>query len=381
MAMIISKNGKCMQKIDKSNFINEDYMQEYIQNNPDAIPVYEIQKDKKLFVAKRELKTNSGPIDALAVDGDGDIYIVETKLQKNSDRRKVVAQALDYGAALWKHLNDFDVFIEMLSQESQKNFNLNFLEKIEDFFEMSDEQLELFMRALQNNLNNGNLKFVIVMDEMDERLKDLIIYINQNSQFDIYAVQLEYYKYQDFEIMIPKIFGVEVKKNIKSNNINKRSKEDFLREIEKKQTTQEIKNIIIKLLEIGEKLSGNIVFGSGDTLSFGYSVKLKRSNGGFISARIFRLEFNEKNEEWIISFDLEAYTNQYDLNEAEKIKNIVNDYLRELSNAGKMQDDLIENKTKGYKYNRLKCKLLDIDEVALKIIEKEIGRTTYKLLK
>jgi len=195
-------------------------MQEYIKNNPDAIPVYEIQKDKKLFVAKREFQTNSGPIDALAVDGDGDIYIVETKLFRNSDKRTVVAQALDYGAALWKHLNDFDNFLDILSEETQKNFDLSFQDKIKDFFDMSDEQLEIFMKTLRDNLNDGNLKFVILMDEMDERLKDLIIYINQNSQFDIYAVQLEYYKHQDFEIMIPKIFGVEVKKNIKTKSVS-----------------------------------------------------------------------------------------------------------------------------------------------------------------
>jgi len=53
------------------------------------------------------------------------------------------------------------------------------------------------------------------MDSIDDRLKDLIIYINQNSQFDIYAVQLEYYEFEDNEIIIPKIFGVEVKKKVK----------------------------------------------------------------------------------------------------------------------------------------------------------------------
>ena len=216
MAIIISKDGKDAEKVDKADFKNEDYMQEYIHNNPDAIPVYEIQKDKKLFVAKREFQTNSGPIDALAIDGDGDIYIVETKLFRNADKRTVVAQALDYGAALWKHLNDFNIFLEVLNSETQKNFNLDFQDKVKEFFGIDEEQLKILMQSLQNNLNVGNLKFVILMDAMDERLKDLIIYINQNSQFDIYAVQMEYYKHNEFEIMIPKIFGVEVKKNIKT---------------------------------------------------------------------------------------------------------------------------------------------------------------------
>ena len=34
------------------------------------------------------------------------------------------------------------------------------------------------------------------MDAVEDRLKDLIVYINQNSQFDIYAVQMEYYKFE-----------------------------------------------------------------------------------------------------------------------------------------------------------------------------------------
>ncbi len=247
MAIIISKDGKDAQKVDKVDFDNEDYMQEYIHNNPDAIPVYEIQKDKKLFVAKREFPTNSGPIDALAFDQDGDIYIVETKLFRNPDKRTVVAQALDYGAVLWKHSNDFDVFVEMLDMESQKNFNLDFQDKLREFFGIDDEQLKNLIRSLQNNLNVGNLKFVILMDAMDERLKDLIIYINQNSQFDIYAVQLEYYKHDEFEIIIPKIFGVEVKKNIKSlvsGNSRKQWNEDEFIAQTKELLTLDSKKII-----------------------------------------------------------------------------------------------------------------------------------------
>ena len=52
------------------------------------------------------------------------------------------------------------------------------------------------------------------MDELDDRLKDLILFINKSSQFDIYAVEIEYYKFEENELMIPKIFGNEVKKDI-----------------------------------------------------------------------------------------------------------------------------------------------------------------------
>ena len=75
--IIGDKNAK---KIDRSEFEKEGYLQNYIHENPESIPVYEIEEDKKLFVVAREFPTESGPIDALAIDKDGDIYVVETKL-------------------------------------------------------------------------------------------------------------------------------------------------------------------------------------------------------------------------------------------------------------------------------------------------------------
>lgn len=67
MAIIISKNGKNAEKVDQSNFALEDRLQEYIYDNPDTIPLYEIDEDTRLFIAAREFSTKSGPIDALGV--------------------------------------------------------------------------------------------------------------------------------------------------------------------------------------------------------------------------------------------------------------------------------------------------------------------------
>ncbi|MCD6149319.1 hypothetical protein J7J13_00855 [bacterium] len=278
MSIIISKQGHNAQKLEKSDFEKEDYLQNYIHNNPESIPIYELKEDKRLFVAKREFPTNAGPIDALAMDKDGDIYIIETKLYKNPDKRTVVAQALDYGAALWKHFNDFNEFTEILNQETQKKFNLAFQEKIEQFFNLESEQSELTLDAIRKNLNEGNIKFVILMDSIDERLKDLIIYINQNSQFDIYAVQLEYYKFEQYEIMIPKLFGVEVKKNIRTNSSQRRkwTKEEFLRDAKEKSASDTYK-AIEDLLEFSYKNADRVAYGSGNKGCFSY--KLKTSEG------------------------------------------------------------------------------------------------------
>ena len=281
MSIIISKQGQTAQKLDKAEFEKEDYLQNYIHENPESIPVYEIAEDKKLFVVARELSTESGPIDALAIDKDGDIYVVETKLYKNPDKRTVVAQALDYGASLWKHTNNFDEFINLIDKEVQDKFKLSFQEKSKAFFTIDEEQIKLMLENIRFNLKDGNIKFVILMDSMDERLKDLIIYVNQNSQFDIYAVQLEYYKFNEYEIMIPKMFGVEVKKNVKSSggssNRNKWDEDEFLMEIKKLKA--ETKKKVEILLNFSKKENCLRGWGTGKVPVFNFKIKNPSDDG------------------------------------------------------------------------------------------------------
>ncbi len=266
MSIIISKQGQTAQKLDRAEFEKEDYLQNYIHENPESIPVYEIEEDKKLLVVAREFPTESGPIDALAVDKDGDLYIVETKLYKNPDKRMVVAQALDYGASLWKHLNDFAEFTKLIDLEIRTKFHLTLKEKIKESFGIEQDEIQLMLDRMGNNLKEGNIKFVILMNSIDERLKDLIIYINQNSRFDIYAVQLEYYKFQEYEIMIPKIFGVEVKKNIKGSSPGgqrrKWNEQDFI--AQSKERLKGDSQKLIKLYIFLKKKADKINWGTGN---------------------------------------------------------------------------------------------------------------------
>lgn len=245
MTIIISKDGKDSQKLYSSDFPNEDYLQKYITENPDIIPLSDIQERMRLMIISREFGTNSGSIDALGIDQEGQLYIIETKLYKNPDKRKVVAQVLDYGASLWKNFNNYDSFSEKIERETQSNFHMSFNQRLKEFFGIDDDALEDIHKNISSCLKDGSLKFVILMDRLYQELKDLITFVNQNSKFDIYAVELEFYKHEEFEIMIPKLFGTEVKKSssIKYESIGPRTEEyHFDRFDEKaKELYQEIK--------------------------------------------------------------------------------------------------------------------------------------------
>ncbi|NMC59348.1 MAG: hypothetical protein GYA51_08205 [Candidatus Methanofastidiosa archaeon] len=277
MTVIVTENGKNAKKLDPRDFDSEGELQEYIYENPEALPMYEIDEDIKVLILMREFPTNSGPIDALGVDAYGNIYIVETKLYKNPDKREVVAQVLDYGAAIWSYYNDFTEFISRLDLGTNKKFGVSVHEKIREYFQHTDEtQTDELLESMKSNLNKGVFRFVVLMDHLEDRLKDLILFINKNSQFDMYAVEIEYYKFDKHELMIPRIFGTEVKKDLSvgTSSSSSRKKWDlqmFLSELSN--------NISPTAFEMSKKLYeettrlGNVSFGTG-AANGSYTLKL-----------------------------------------------------------------------------------------------------------
>jgi hypothetical protein len=215
MAIIISKDGKNAKKVEKTLITKEGYLQKYIYDNPESIPLYDFKEGVQLLILVREFPTNSGAIDALGIDETGEIYLVETKLYKNPDKRLVVAQVLDYGASLWRSYGD-EKFVQTVEKSVFKTFKISLRQRIKDFYGLEEEDIEGLIDNTKRNMRDGNFRFVVLMDKLQDKLKDLILYINENSRFDIFAVEMEYYKHDEYEIMIPKLFGAEVKKDIGS---------------------------------------------------------------------------------------------------------------------------------------------------------------------
>jgi hypothetical protein len=214
MSIIVSKKGKNAQRSERTSIEHEKYLQGYICDNPESLPLHEVEADIKLLILAREFPTKSGKIDALGIDYDGNIYVIETKLYKNADKRIVLAQVLDYGASLWRTYEDTDSFIEVLERAAGKIFNKPLNERIQNFYETDVETVAEILQSVRQNLRDGSFRFVVLMDHLENRLRDLLVFVNQNSRFNIYGVEMEFYKFEDYEILIPKLYGAEVKKGV-----------------------------------------------------------------------------------------------------------------------------------------------------------------------
>ena len=213
MSIIVSTGGKNAKRLERTVIEKEDYLQKYIYDNPDSLPLHEIKDNLRLLILAREFPTASGPIDALGVDEDGDVYIIETKLYKNADKRHVIAQMLDYGASLSSTYGaDAPRLVAALEQRVTAHFQMGLVPKLQDFYGMESDAASGVLEALHGNVSSGRFRFVVLMDRLDERLKDLIGFVNRNSSFDIIGVELDFYQHGEIEILIPNLFGAETKK-------------------------------------------------------------------------------------------------------------------------------------------------------------------------
>ena len=210
MAIIVTKGGKAATRLEMTAPDKEDYLQSYIYHNPESIPLYEIKEDIRFVILVREFKAGSGAVDALGVDAEGEIYLVETKLYKNPDKRRVLAQVLDYGASLWALREQSGELLSRIDKEVQDKHTTGLREYLRRQMGLQEEELQSLLENFAMNLGQGKFKFVVLMDRLHEELKNLILFVNQNSSFKLFAVELEFYKFDDYEITIPKLFGSEV---------------------------------------------------------------------------------------------------------------------------------------------------------------------------
>lgn len=261
MTIIISKEGKT-NKITPSNFDNEDRLQKFIHENPENLPSYSSEGETSLLTIAREFPTSHGPIDVLAINEMGDIYIIEAKLHKNETRRDVVAQVIDYGSAFWGDYKTFDAFEKKLREKNNKGFD-DYVKDSTVFADLEGGDVESMKESIKKNLKDGDFKFVIVMDNVDSKLQENIIFLNQKSSFSIYAISFAYYKTEGLEIFIPSLFGKEAEKSSTDKRTTRKwDEQTFFADATDRLTIDQLQ-AIKRLYDFSKKTADEIGWGGG----------------------------------------------------------------------------------------------------------------------
>ena len=208
--LIISRGGRSA-RVEKQAFPDEDALQRYISENPEAIPLDELGEDASLHVLGREFPTASGPVDVLATDSAGNAYLIETKLFKNPDKRQVLAQVLDYAAALWSAELSTEDLIAGLREDASRRKAPDPVARLTEYLDGDDEAVSEHLERVAHAVADGRFTAIVLMDRLDDRLRTLIRFMNEHSRFRLLAVELDYYRFEDSEIVSPRVFGAEAR--------------------------------------------------------------------------------------------------------------------------------------------------------------------------
>lgn len=237
MSIIIIQNGEA-KRVPPAEFALESAMQEQIAANPNILPLHEVREGAELVVVVREFPVNAGYIDLLGFDAEGEIYVIETKLARNPDRRTVVAQALDYGAALWIGYPEPAEFIAAVNELRSRAGGLGLRDELLAANAGDETAADRALGQIATNLRNGAFRFVIPMDRIHDGLKDMIRYLNENSRFTLYLVELEHYQQGNVTVVVPRLFGAESRKSVSAGAVASRGRSsndaEFLNDLDQR---------------------------------------------------------------------------------------------------------------------------------------------------
>ncbi len=233
--------------------------------SPSLVPIDEIRVGvAPLVVAVSEFGLpGSGNTDVIALSADGDIAIIECKLATNPEsKRKVIGQILEYAAFLWG----------MSSQELDRRVLAKRGLPLAGLVEAAvagEWDRTTFQIGLEQSLATGAFILVIVVDEINEELRRIIMYINECSKsgFTLHALEVRRFQSAGVEVLVPHLHGTSAKPPVNGKR-KKWSEEEFF-DVLKHSTGAEVVHVVEDLFEWSQGNADRVWLGSGvETGSF-----------------------------------------------------------------------------------------------------------------
>jgi hypothetical protein len=171
----------------------------------------------------REAPLGSGFADALWVDLEGHLTVIEVKLRSNPEvRREVLAQALSYGAFL--EGMSIDEFVDSIARPfltKTHGSNIDGLNLPSAVAALADVEVdeESFWSGLEASLARGDFRILIVVDEPHPQLRRSVAYVNRHADFELYLVEVGYFRSDDgsHEILSPRILDIPDRKPVRGS--------------------------------------------------------------------------------------------------------------------------------------------------------------------
>jgi hypothetical protein len=204
-----------IKKVDFSIIESEKKLEDILSIN------LSILSDDLLLIG-RQVQTEYGKyLDMLAIDGEGNLHIIE--LKKNKAPREVVAQAIDY--ASWVQNLSYDQILKIYEDKNNRPLEEAFAEKFDD--------------SLPDELNDSH-QITIVSSQLDSETERIINYLSNNYDVPINAVFFRYFEEGEQHFLTrswlldPNIIDEKSSNTKVENKKEKWNKQDFVVNFEDK---------------------------------------------------------------------------------------------------------------------------------------------------
>lgn len=192
--------------LNKQEAFDELSVQDLIFRHPECLPISDIDESYNTVIPVcKELNTTLGPLDILMVSPNGELTIVETKLWRNPEaRRVVVAQILDYAKELSSWTYE-DLQREINRRLGKKGNTLYELVKTINHDLVPPESD--FVDSVNRNLERGKFLLLIAGDGIREGARGIAEFLSNagHLNFTFAMVELSLYKAENMgTLIIPK---------------------------------------------------------------------------------------------------------------------------------------------------------------------------------
>ena len=191
-------------------FPDEATLHGIIEKNPQLLP---LAGSPRLAVLGSEVTLGNGYADIFAIEPTGRPVIIEVKLARNAEaKRNIVSQILAYAAFL--HETDVETLEQgTLHRHLEKAGHESILAAVKDEDQQQEVDEDSFNDALQEYLDTGNFRLVLVLDEVSDELVRIVGYLDaitvQGLTIDLITVSI--YEVNGAKIALPQRVTSEVK--------------------------------------------------------------------------------------------------------------------------------------------------------------------------
>jgi hypothetical protein len=185
--------------ISESPLPAEKKLHDVLTEHPGLLPAEDLDLRDPVVVG-REANLESGYADLVLVDQAGQICLVEVKNEGNPDARRVVAQLLDYAAALWQlSVEEFGrvVLGPFLRASSEPvDASLSIAEYVRSSATSDQSVLgagdEALLAGLEQSLSTGRFRLVVAAPSIPQRLEKVMEYLNAQGHM-VYGLEVGFF--------------------------------------------------------------------------------------------------------------------------------------------------------------------------------------------